>query len=86
LSPNKLILEEVAYQIVINEVMGIIYQDNKDIFPPLPLWIGTYSFANTKQAQNKVDTLLSYHFGEEIFMRHDPKKIIKEHVNKLGIP
>jgi hypothetical protein len=53
---------------------------------PFPLWIGAYSFSNTKQAQDEVDTLISYHFGEERFRRHDPKKIVKEHFNKLGVP
>jgi hypothetical protein len=30
--------------------------------------------------------LLSYHFGEERFRRHDLKKVVKEHFNKLGVP
>jgi hypothetical protein len=71
---------------VINKVGEILYRDKKAIWPPLPLWIGTYSFSNTKQAQDEVDTLLSYHFREEIFRRHDLKKVIKEHFNKLGVP
>jgi hypothetical protein len=33
-----------------------------------------------------VDILLLYHFGEERFIRHDLKKVIKEHFNNLGIP
>jgi hypothetical protein len=33
-----------------------------------------------------VDIILSYHFGEERFRRHDSKKVVKEHFNKLGVP
>jgi hypothetical protein len=33
-------LQEVAYQMVINEVRGIVYWDKKAIWPPLPLYIG----------------------------------------------
>jgi hypothetical protein len=73
------VLQEVAYQTMINGVREILYQDKKSIWPPLPLWIDTYSFANTKKSQDEVDTLLSYHFGEERFRRHDPKKVVKEH-------
>jgi hypothetical protein len=33
-----------------------------------------------------VDILLLYHFREERFRRHDPKKVIKENFNKIGVP
>jgi hypothetical protein len=84
--PDKLVLQEVAYQTIINGVGEILYRDKKAIWPPLPLWIDSYSFANTKKAQDEVDVFLSYHFREEIFKRHDPKKVVKEHFTKLGIP
>jgi hypothetical protein len=32
-----------------------------------------------------VDILLSYHFGEEILRRHDPRNIVKEHFNSVRI-
>jgi len=63
----------------------VLYQDTKAIWPPLPLWIDSYSFENTKKSQEKVDTFLSYHFREERFKMHDPKKVVKEHFTKLGI-
>jgi hypothetical protein len=43
----------------------------------LPLYIGTYFFENTKKDQEEVDMLLSYHFVEEGFRRHDLKKVVK---------
>jgi hypothetical protein len=75
--PNKLVLQEVAYQTIIHGVIEMLYISNKFIWPPLPLYIGNYFFENTKQAQIEVDILLSYHFGEEIFRRHDPKNTSK---------
>jgi len=72
--------------VVIHGVSGILYRDKKVIWPPLPIYIGTYSFSKTKQSQEEIDTLLSYHFGEERFKRHDPKKVIKECFNKIGLP
>jgi hypothetical protein len=71
---------------VINGVREILYRDKKDIWPPLPLWIGAYSFTTAKQAQEEVDKFISYHFGEERFKRNDPKKVIEENFNKLGVP
>jgi hypothetical protein len=35
-----------------------------------------------KQAQVEVDMLFHFHFREERFWRHDPKKVVKEHCNK----
>jgi hypothetical protein len=64
---DRLVLQEVSYQIVIHGVGGDIYQSNKAISPPFPLYISNYFFSNTKQAHEEVNTLLSYHFGEEIF-------------------
>jgi hypothetical protein len=84
--PDKLVLQEVAYQTMIHGVGGMLYRGKKEIWPPLPLYIGVYSFSNTKQAQEEVNTLLSYHFGEERFKRHDPKGVVKEHFNKVGLP
>jgi uncharacterized protein YktA (UPF0223 family) len=33
-----------------------------------------------------VDILLSYHFGEEIFRRNDPRNIVMEHFNSIRLP
>jgi hypothetical protein len=30
--------------------------------------------------------MLSYHFGEERFRRHDPKGIVREHFNNIRLP
>jgi hypothetical protein len=63
----------------------MLYRDKKAMCPPLFLYIGAYLFANMKQDQEEVGILLSYNFREERFRRHDPKKVVKEHFNKLGV-
>lgn len=64
----------------------MLYQLKKAIWPPLPLYVGNYFFENTKQAQVEVNTVLSYHFGEERYKRHDPKNIVRDHFDKIGLP
>jgi hypothetical protein len=81
--PDKLVLQEVAYQTIIHGVGGTLYRSMKEIWPPLPLYIGTYFFENTKQVEAEVDVFLSYHFGEEIFRSHDPKNIAKENFHSM---
>ena len=36
-NPNKLVLQEVAYQTIMHGVRGILYGSKKAIWPPLPL-------------------------------------------------
>jgi hypothetical protein len=52
--PKKVVLQEVLYQTVIHRVGGLLYKDKKEIWKPLPLYIGTYSFLNTKQSKEEV--------------------------------
>jgi hypothetical protein len=61
--PEKLVLQEVAYQTNIHGVGGMLYQGKKETWPPLPLYVKIYSFSNTNQAQEELNTLLSYNFG-----------------------
>jgi hypothetical protein len=84
--PHKLVLQEVTYQTIIHGVRGMLYRSNKAIRPPLPLYISNYFFENTKKSQVEVDILLSYHFGEENFKRHDPNNIVKEHFHRMRLP
>jgi hypothetical protein len=84
--PAKLVLQEVAYQTIIHGVGGMLYIFKKTIWLPLFLYINNYLFENTKQAQTEVDILLSYHFGEERFRRHDPINIVREHFNSIMRP
>jgi hypothetical protein len=78
--PDKLVLQEVAYQTIMHGVRGMLYRLKKAIWSPFPLCIGNYFFENTKQAHTKVDILFSYHFGEERFKRHDHENIVKENL------
>jgi hypothetical protein len=59
---DKLVLQEVTYHTIIYGVGGVLYREKKTLWPPLPLYIGLYSFSNTKKAQDEVDMLLSCHF------------------------
>jgi hypothetical protein len=76
---DRLVLQEIAYQTIIHGVGATLYRDKKSIWPPLPLWVGSYSFKDIKEAQDKVNTLEYFHFGEEIFWRHDPLDVVINH-------
>jgi hypothetical protein len=71
------------YQTIPYGVGVTLYQDKKDIWSLLPLWGHIMVIKSIKQAQAKVDTLLSYCFREEIFWRHNPKKIVKDYCSQI---
>jgi hypothetical protein len=48
--PDKLVLQEIAYQTIVHGVGATLYRDKKAIWPPLPLWVGSYSFEYVKEA------------------------------------
>jgi hypothetical protein len=80
--PYKVVLQEIAYQTVIQKFRASLYRDKKSIWPPLPFWVESYSFEGIKQAQVEVDTLLSFFFREERLRRNDPKQVVKEYCSK----
>jgi len=80
--PNRMVLQEIAFQTMIHGIGETLYHDKKAIWPPLPLWVRSYSFESIKKSQSEVDTLISFHFGEERFLRHDPKEVVKEYCSK----
>jgi len=64
---------------MIHEVEASLYRDKKSIWPPFPLWFRLYSFEYVKHVQDKVDTLISFHFVEEIFQSNNPQDMAKKH-------
>jgi hypothetical protein len=77
--PNRLVMQEIAYQTLVYGVGAALNRDKKMIWPPLSLWVGACSFKDVKVAQAEADTLASFHFGKETFYRYNPLRIISTH-------
>lgn len=75
LIPDKLAIQEVAYQTLLRGVGASLARDKKAPWPALPLYIGYYGLGNVKAAREEGEALASYHFGEERFRRHDPHSV-----------
>jgi hypothetical protein len=85
LVPDKLVLQEVAYQTIIHGVGGILYRSKKSIWPPLPLYIGNYFFENTKQAQGRSRHLAFLPFWRGKIQEAQPQNIVKYHFHRLRL-
>ena len=54
----------------------------KDVFQPLPFYVGSYKFTKVKSAPEFVKDLENFHFGEKSFHQNDSqvKEIGRAHV------
>jgi len=43
--------------------------------------MSSYSISNVRSTKTKGGSLESYHFGEEIFLKHDPLNLVSKHCN-----
>jgi hypothetical protein len=76
---DKLTLQEVAYQTFFNGVGATLSQDNKALWSPFPFHIGASGIKDVKEETIELKSLVSFHFGEEIFRRHDPLNVVGYH-------
>jgi hypothetical protein len=53
--------------------------DKKSPWPPLPFYVGAYSFKDIKEGVVEVESLVTFHFEEEIFKQHDPLDVVNQH-------
>ena len=64
---NYIIHKEAVRQVFIDGVGHFLFQKKKATYPPLPFKLGSYSFANVKQATEFVEEIGKFRFGEMTF-------------------
>jgi hypothetical protein len=69
---NKLSLQEVAYQTFLHGIGASLSHDKKTLQPLFPFHVEDYGFKYVKKAVAEDESLITFHFGEEMFRRHDP--------------
>ena len=65
--PDKLLLQEIAYQAYVNGVVASLHGDKKGLWPPFPLSIGVCKIENFKQSKDEFLILASLKFKEVSF-------------------
>jgi len=73
---DHVILSKIAYQTFVHKVGASLVRKRKESWPNLPVFIRAYSFDTSTVAEKMAESLQTFHFGEERFRRHDPKKSI----------
>ena len=64
---DYIVHKEVVRQIYIDGIGNFLFDQKKDVYPPLPFYIGSYKFSKVKKASEFVKELGYFHFGEKRF-------------------
>ena len=82
--PDKLLLQKIAYQTIINGVYASLLKSKRGAWPPFPLSTKMCKIETVKIAKDEVKMLSSFRFREMIFQRHDPDGLLKEHLKQIN--
>ena len=67
---DYVIHKELVRKLYIDGVGNFLFEQKKDVYPPVPFHIGSYRFSKVKSAPNFVKELEYFHFGEISFHRN----------------
>ena len=59
--------------------LGVIFYLKKDVFPPLPFYVGRYKFSKVKSAPEFMKKIEIFHFSEKSFHRNDSQGKVAAH-------
>ena len=83
--PNKLLLQEITYQTIINGVSTSFFKAKKGDLPPFPLSTKMCMIKTVKKSKDEVNVLSFFRLREIIFRRHDLEGLLKEHLKQINL-
>ena len=82
---DKLVIQEIAYQTYVHGVVAVLMRKEKSHFPSYPIFVGPYQIENVNQAREEENILSSFHFGEGIYIRHYPHRVVASYFSKYFV-
>ena len=82
---NYIAHKEVVRQLFIDGAGNFLFYMKKEVFPPLPFYIGSYKFTRVKNASEFVRDLENFCFGEKSFHRNDSFGNVANHCASVGV-
>ena len=64
---------------------SFLFEHKKATYPPLPFRLGSYKFTRVKKADEFVEELGKFHFGEINFHRKDSWNKVVEHCREANV-
>ena len=62
-----------------------MFDQKKDVYPPVPFYIGSYKFSKVKSALEFVKELEYFQFGEISFHRNDSEDKVANYCAAVGV-
>ena len=64
---------------------SFLFEHKKATYPPLPFRLGSYKFSRVKKADEFVEELEKFHFGEINFHMNDSQNKVAEHFKEANV-
>ena len=68
---DYIIHKEAVKHMLLDGIGSFLFEHKKTTYPPLPFKLGSYRFTKVKKADEFVEELESFHFGQMPFHRND---------------
>ena len=68
---DYIVHKEAVRQVFLDGIGSFLFEHKKLAYPPLPFRLGSYKFTRVKKAEEFVEKLGKFHFGEMNFHRND---------------
>ena len=82
---DNVIRKEAVRQVFLDGIGSFLFEHKKVTYPPLPFKLGSYKFTRVKKADEFVEELGNFHFGEINFHRNDSKNRVAEHCKEENV-
>ena len=77
--------KELVRKLYIDGVGNFLFEQKKDVYPPVPFYIGRCKFSKVKSALEFVNELEYFHFGEISFHRNDYEDKVDNYCAAVGV-
>ena len=82
---DYVIHKEVVRQVFLDGIGSFLFEHKKATYPPLPFRLGSYKFTRVKKANEFMEELEKFHFGEMPFHRNDSRNKVAEHCKEANV-
>ena len=76
---DYIIHKEAVRKVFLDGIGSFLFEHKKAAYPPFPFKLGSYRFTRVKKADEFVEELERFHFGEMPFHRNDSRGKVAEH-------
>ena len=82
---DYIIHKEAVRQVFLDGIGIFLFEHKKASYPPLPFKLGSYRFTRVKKADEFVEELERFHFGEMPFHRNYSRGKVAEHCKENNV-